>query len=65
VLLGYYLDDIPPSAAHSFGLFVCDLKHKVAVWQAYALIRVYLKGAESSRRAKIEEGPCARRADPE
>jgi len=28
---------IPPSSAHSFRIPVCDLKHKVAVWQGYGL----------------------------
>jgi hypothetical protein len=30
---------ISPSPSHAFGLNVCDLKHKVAVWQGYALNR--------------------------
>src|ERR1700757_3572389 len=29
---------------------VCDLKHKVAVWQDYALTRVHLEGAKSGPR---------------
>lgn len=30
---------VSAGASHSFWLSVCDLKHKVAVWQGYALNR--------------------------
>ena len=43
----------------------CDLKHKVAVWQHYALNRVFLKGENHAHNAESEKGPCARRSDPE
>jgi len=31
---------ISPRSSHTFRLSVCDLKHKVAVWQGYALNHV-------------------------